>query len=737
MVGLNVFLLYSANCQNCPNMSTYCVNIPLTCGANNLNNSSCTLVESSNYSGDRCNELCTGSAQNQVHYAFVSNGSKIDIILSTSNCIDNWFNDPGLDIGVSTACCGGSSISCKRSPSPIPPNYQLKITIASPIPCKIYYIDIDGLNGTICDYTMNVSGGNAPLPLVLKNINNDPNNLIEISLGACSQKFTVEPKDEPCEGYYEWTFDGQALNDFDREVWMDFPTEGDFELCVQGYIGIPNYNCGQSNLTCTTIRVTKDQFYGNTRILCNEQRGFRWHQQKINSSGVYTQGFNTACHIFDSIVEFILLPKPGSGKINYISCTGSDPYFDPIQKDFYKNCTANKKIPIPKSTELYACDSSYILNVAYVDLKTNFHLVCRNGTVYMSPEVINYTDTCGIGIEMNYSYSWFEKTNNNTVFLGPGPELKITKKGDYQFLVLAQYSFGTESGTCSFIFDEAIDEDTYLMAPNTGSLVGKNQVCKGDVECYTIKDIVKDPFSFNWNVLEGEILTPNPNLSDSICIRWQKNSNMASGKICVNYSDSCSSSLQACLDVTFGRSEKNIAGPDQELGGVLGTKLNAQGKKGLWTYAGGPGTVHFTDPMDPKSRVRVSRFGAYTFKWTTNEDGCEVYDFITINFYIEFPELQGEYLPPFKTYHITNPTLSEIQFQYINRQLAISFHAEIKHPIQYQIINIQGQIIDSGTMHLSSNESLIQLNIELNPGIYFISMESGISNHISKFVVFK
>ncbi len=737
LVVLIAYFVYPANCQNCPNMSSFCANIPLTCGANNLNNSSCTLDESSNYSGDRCNELCTGSAQNQVHYAFVSNGSKIDIILTTSNCSDAWYNNPGLDMGVSTACCGGTSVSCKRSPTPIPPSYQLKITIASPIPCKVYYIDIDGFNGTVCDYTMNVSGGYAPLPLVLKNINNDANNVIDMSLGACSQKFTVEPRDEPCEGYYEWTFDGQPLNDFDREVRIDFPNEGDFVLCVQGYIGVPNYNCGQSNLTCTTIKVTKDQFYGNTRILCNEQRGFKWHQQKINSSGVYTQGFNTACHIFDSIVEFILLPKPVSGKINYISCTRSDPYFDPIQNVFYKNCTANKKIPITKSTEIYACDSSYILNVSYVDLKTNFHLDCKNGNVFMSPEIINYTDTCGIGIEMNYSYSWFEKINNTTQFLGQGPELKIVKKGIYQLLVLAQYTFGTESGTCSFVFDEDIDEDTYLIAPHTGSLLGKNQVCKGDVECYSINDIVKDPFSFNWTVMEGDIVSPNPNQSDSICIQWHKNSSMTSGKICVSYSDSCSSSLQACLDIEFGRSEKKIAGPDQELGGVLGTKLNAQGKKGLWTYAGGPGTVHFTDPTDPKSRVRVSRFGAYTLKWTTFQDGCEVYGYLTINFYIEFPELQGEYLPPFKGYGITGPNISAFESHYINRQLNIQFASEIKNAIHYQIINVQGKAIDAGTIPMVSNESLIQLNIDLNPGIYFINMKSGNLSQISKFVVFK
>ncbi len=577
------------NAQTCPNMSTYCADVPLACGANTLNNSTCSLVLGTNYQGDRCNELCTPAAQNQVHYAFVTNGSKIDIIVTTAGCVNDFYgpSHTGLDLGVSTACCGGTLITCKRTPTPIPPGYQIKITIPDPVPCKIYYMDLDGIDGTICDYTVNITGGNAPLPLVLKNINNDPNNIIDISLGTCAYKFTAEPKNQPCEGYFEWTFDGVPLNDNDREVKIDFPNEGDFVLCVKGYIGIPNYNCGQSNVTCTTIKVKKDQFYGNTRVLCNELKGFKWHQQKINSSGIYTQAFHDPCHIYDSIVEFIILPKPQSGHVNYVSCSRADIYYDPVYKDYYRVCTANKKIIVPKSTEIYGCDSSYILNVAYVDLKNSFHLGCRNGNVYMIPDIINHTDTCGIGISMTLNYAWYEKINNNIVFLGQGKELKITKKGNYQLQVLTQYTLGTESGTCTIAFDEDIDEDSYLITPNTGSLSGKIQVCKADIECYSVSDIVKNPFSFTWSVDQGTIITPNPDTSKKICVQWDKNSTMTHGKICATYSDSCSSNLQACLDIEFGKSQKDVAGPDQKIQGVLGTKMNAQGKKGLWTYAGG------------------------------------------------------------------------------------------------------------------------------------------------------
>ena len=718
--------------QTCANMATFCNDVPLTCGANNLNNSTCSLVPPNNYTGDRCNELCASATANQVHYAVITNGSPFTILFTAANCIPYVSTETGIDIGISTSCCGGTIVACERLRTP---PYQTTITVPGPVPCKIYWIDIDGHQGTICDYTLSVSGGSAPLPLVLKNINNDPDNIIEVKQGACSVKFTVEPRDEPCEGYYEWTYKGNLVSDNDREVRLDFPTEGEFELCVQGYLGIPGFNCGQSDITCTTIRVIRDQLYGSLRILCNESKGSRWHHQKITASGIYKQGFNDYCHIYDSVVEFIILPATESGIINYVSCSKSDPYFDPIHKEYYRNCTHNKKIFIPKSTEVYGCDSSYILDVAYIDLANNFHLKCRNGNVYMTSDIVNNTDTCGVDIQMILSYAWFEKTNTGLDFIGNGHELKILKKGNYQLHILTQYQMGTEAGSCTITFDENIDEDTYLMSPTTGSLLGKSQVCKADIECYSVLDLVKNPYSFSWSVSEGTIITPNPDTSKNICVQWDKNSTMTHGKLCATYSDSCFSSIQACLDVEFGKSQKNVAGPDQQIGGVLGTKMNAIGKKGLWTYEGGPGNAHFIDPTDPKSRVRVSRFGNYTFKWTTTEGDCEVYGFMTINFYIEFPQLEGEYFKQFYNLEHKGNPIKSIKVNYINDQLTFSGELPMNSNFIYNIFNMQGQLMMEGDIRNCENKFTNYLSNTLSPGLYFIVIEHESETSVQKILV--
>ncbi|MBK8955211.1 MAG: hypothetical protein IPM34_06615 [Saprospiraceae bacterium] len=121
-------------------MSTLCFEVPLTCGANNLDNSTCSFVYPYQYSGDRCNEHCSNSSGNQVHYAFVTNGSPFTIIINYANCINIGYADKlGIDFGISTECCGGTTVSCHKLR---PPTYQTSFTVTGAVPCKIYWIDI-------------------------------------------------------------------------------------------------------------------------------------------------------------------------------------------------------------------------------------------------------------------------------------------------------------------------------------------------------------------------------------------------------------------------------------------------------------------------------------------------------------------------------------------------------------------------------------------------------------------
>ena len=217
--------------QNCPYMSTYCADAPLLCALDVLNgNSDCYLVHPNDYEGDLCDTECLNVAQNTVRYVFTSNGEPYVIRMFYSNC-HLLGNTIGIQMSITSECCGGETYNCDWGLAP-----ATSLTLYGKLPpCKIYYLTIDGLGGTYCDYYLTVEGGAANVPLVLKNINNDANNIIETNKGACDFKFKVDPRDAPCEGYYEWALDGVTIDDHDREIKLSFPDEGDFELCVMGY----------------------------------------------------------------------------------------------------------------------------------------------------------------------------------------------------------------------------------------------------------------------------------------------------------------------------------------------------------------------------------------------------------------------------------------------------------------------------------------------------------------------
>jgi gliding motility-associated-like protein len=53
---------------------------------------------------------------------------------------------------------------------------------------------------------------------------------------------------------------------------------------------------------------------------------------------------------------------------------------------------------------------------------------------------------------------------------------------------------------------------------------------------------------------------------------------------------------------------------------------------GTWTAVPDTGAVVFDDPNDPNTLVTVDEIGVYTFRWTENNEGCEDFDEVDIDF---------------------------------------------------------------------------------------------------------
>ncbi|MBR9923002.1 MAG: T9SS type B sorting domain-containing protein [Bacteroidetes bacterium] len=74
------------------------------------------------------------------------------------------------------------------------------------------------------------------------------------------------------------------------------------------------------------------------------------------------------------------------------------------------------------------------------------------------------------------------------------------------------------------------------------------------------------------------------------------------------------------------------AGPDDDACGLTYT-LQAQADiGGSWFVSGGPGTASFDPVDDPNATVTVTEFGAYSFVWTEDNNGCQNSDEVLIIF---------------------------------------------------------------------------------------------------------
>lgn len=393
-----------SNAQCTPPSVDNCEDANVLCSLDELNGYSCLNPNYSNPTG--CSPLCPsgGGAHNTAWWAFVTEGGMVTITITYQNCS---VNGTGVQMGIWGDCDCSESVAC--NPNCNGPG-QFTIT-ANLTACKTYYIFVDGCSGDVCDFTIATSGGAMPNLKKLTKINEDLDRRIQLCKGACNKNFKVAGQNGNCEPTYEWTLDGNIVGGDDDNIDLDFPDEGDFQLCVTAYIGNPSSGsiCDQEGPECVTIEVRPiwDKL-GIPRILCAEQIPHKWHSQEIKEPGEYRNTFKgTDCCIFDSVVTFSILPIPIPPNVFHIGCDKTEIYTDPTTRQSYSSCVLDKILLLSKATVPYRCDSTYKLTAIFLDFNITFTEECVNGKIEISPRIVNRTKTCGGGEIYEYAYKWY------------------------------------------------------------------------------------------------------------------------------------------------------------------------------------------------------------------------------------------------------------------------------------------------------------------------------------------
>lgn len=605
----------------------------LICSLGELNGYSC--FNSSTIPG-LCTPVCSqgGNPNNTSWWAFYTMGGPISITLNNGTCNTG----QGLEFGIWGDGQCEEQVACHSNPC-VPPGGVATIN-ANLAACRIYYFWIDGCNGDVCDFTLNTTGGGTPTLSPIGKINNDADMIIgPFCEGACNVLFYVDISSGGCYPYCKWTLDGVEVGDIEREIVLDLPQAGDFQICATAYIGNGSgIICAQQIPQCATVQVRRNSVdkVGKPRVLCSEKTkpgGFKWHTQRIYISGIYREQFADAnCCRFDSVVEFTVLDPPVPEQVYYLTCDNS-PYIDILGKKHFP-CSQQSVVTLPRTTETYKCDSSILLTAVNVDYAPSWTTNCNGSTVELIPNV-NILKPCGAGETYKFEYKWYKKNKPADIISENDRIVVPSVSEDYCLRVTVFAELEMESLTCTKIFCESIDESNGL--PDCFPLTGPNIYCFDPSGIYKIDTVISKKVNYYTWTVDGGTIVSNAD-SSVVKVNWTLTQN-DTGKICASYNVDCGTSCQKCLTVYY---DKRITGQDFEHRGLSAYLDAFSNPNGQWRLISGPYNVHIEDPSNPRTKITAFNYGIYCFEWSIPGIHCTLRDTQCVELY-SFKKASPEY----------------------------------------------------------------------------------------------
>ena len=493
----------------------------------------CGRLPASNIQDDPGRNISCGNIQNNIWLAFIAGSDSLKLKIKVSNC--NGAGD-GVQVSVleTNDCLSYTRLACnpgirngEEMILAVPENGLLTIG-------KQYYLMLDGFNGDICDFQIDILSGSISSSFVAAPT-------ISGAASACSNQ-TNSVYSIPTQSNdigYIWKIKNNNATILSgnntSSINVNWGTVSD-SVCVRvvGRCDTTLWNCKSVTVGSQTIRDLTIEKCSNTTYFFNNQN--------ISNPGTYSVTLRSSSGC-DSVVNLTLLNYPSVTRmIDSTVCIGSS-----VIIGSSNHSVAGTHRDTLRGAGFHGCDSIVVLNLLVI--QSNVSLTPQNPV--LTCQLPSATLTASYTREPSSAIPTFEWTNIGTgQVISTNSTATVTQTGSYKF----KLTLSLNGISCSQ--ERTIAVTRTGAVPAKPDLTGVVQSCTGSPETFRINS-PSTGTTYNWAVTGGTFSGAG---SSQIVVNW--NANNTSAKVCVDAENGCGKSDSICktVDLAFIPTPLSIIG---------------------------------------------------------------------------------------------------------------------------------------------------------------------------------
>ncbi|MEM9544704.1 MAG: T9SS type A sorting domain-containing protein [Bacteroidota bacterium] len=540
----------------------------------------CALMPSDSSAGNQPSPLCNdiNSPKNISWLAFVAGEGNYVISITPMDCQMGGLGPEGIQVGIYTDCSFTETVFCSQTCTTNPISIDGSVLNAG----QVYYLYINGCNGNVCSYEIDVNG-NPTIPSLEPNavcIFSDGNFQCQDIEYCLNDDIIFQAQGAPELGQFTWTistvsgalYQGDTVvNTTANELVLNIPTEGTYNICIteasngcidQDWSGIV---CRQVT-TSVAVEMPMDEDFGEFFVCEGEFEQFTVNEFAAEDpNGDGDPGWNAP------VPEYMLGLNEGTVFIEGCS--------------YEQQFTISELLPTPtEDVTVTICDDELPIQIDAISI-SQFTFAASLVLTVDNYLLINDTDVNGCDSTINLTverllvfegsieepicapdgfflrFTYFPDLSTDSEFftyIWRDPAGNILPNGPDPFLVVAPFESGSgiysleiivekNGKACSFFYTTEIDIASNI--PPTPEVVGPDMVCEGDSSSVYMADMIGDALSVMWSFPnDAASATLSGNFDEVLTIDWTGSNG---GNIVAVTQNACGQSNPSTFEVTI------------------------------------------------------------------------------------------------------------------------------------------------------------------------------------------